>query len=68
MKQNLGNNQESSIIQDLLTELITEITALKTVLPEDQKTLTEVQVFFNGGIESAIQKIRNISNCLEIET
>jgi hypothetical protein len=67
MKQDLGHTQESSTIQDLLAELITEITSLKITLPEDQIMLTEAQIFFNGGIESVIKKIRNTSNCLEIE-
>jgi hypothetical protein len=68
MKQNLRHNQESSTIQDLLAELVTEIISLKITLPEDQIMLTEAQVFFNGGIESVIKKIRNISNHLKIET
>jgi hypothetical protein len=58
MKQNLSCNQESITIEDLLTELVTEIASLKIKLPADQVTLTEAQVFFNGGVESAIKKIR----------
>jgi uncharacterized protein (DUF2164 family) len=58
MKQSLSYNKESSTVEDLLSELITEIASLKIELPEDQLTLTEAQVFFNGGIESAIKNIR----------
>jgi hypothetical protein len=68
MKQDLGHTQESSTIQDLLAELITEITSLKITLPEDQIMLTEAQIFFNGGIESVIQKIRKTSYSLRTET
>jgi hypothetical protein len=68
MKQNLRHNQESSTIQDLLAELVTEIISLKITLQENQIMLTEAQIFFNGGIESVIKKIRNTSNHLEIET
>jgi hypothetical protein len=67
MKQSLGCNQELINIKDLLSKLITDITSLKIKLPEDQKTLTEAQVFFNGGVESAIQKIRKASRSLEME-
>jgi hypothetical protein len=67
MKQNLSHNQESSTIQDLLAELVTEIISLKITLPEDQIMLTEAQVFFNGGIESVIQKIRKTSYSLRTE-
>jgi hypothetical protein len=67
MKQNLNHNQESNTIQDLLTELVTEIISLKITLPEDQIMLTEAQVFFNGGIESVIQKIRKTSYSLRTE-
>jgi uncharacterized protein (DUF2164 family) len=58
MKHSLSYNKESSTVEDLLSELITEIASLKIELPEDQLTLTEAQVFFNGGIESAIKNIR----------
>jgi predicted secreted protein len=68
MKQSLSYNQELINVQYLLDELITEITALKVVLPEDQKTLTEAQVFFNGGVESAIKKIRKTDKVLKTHT
>jgi uncharacterized protein (DUF2164 family) len=58
MKQSLSYNKESSTVEDMLSELIAEIASLKIELPEDQLTLTEAQVFFNGGIESAIKNIR----------
>jgi hypothetical protein len=64
MKHILSCNHESSTDEALLSELITEITSLKIKLPEDQVMLTEAQVFFNGGVESAIQKIRKARSAI----
>jgi hypothetical protein len=65
MKQSLNYNQELTGVKDLLSELITNVTSLKIVLSENQIMLTEAQIFFNGGIESAIKEIRKINNLLE---